>query len=523
VGAAIAIAACSSRPGKWDAKIDTPAQAYGLESAVVVVDDPTHRLVTLLAHADEQLEVKPFAVGHHVLKVTTSPDRARLFALAAGDVPRRSDGDEYPSLTVIDGTTTQPSSARYTMAEPLSNLAIDPLGRYAAAFAGDGTSFVENPNEIVLFDLSRGPDATNPTSRTIRSFGGRPVRLTFTPTLLLPAGPRRLLIVETDQDVAILDLDNAWKPAPPPELTVRLTSGGDTRRISPAQVVVDDGDPARNDDARIGLRTANDTNVVTLQLAAAPAGSPNDFAPTVNLTDVGGIASDIAFVRTDGGLRLAALVPQLASAVLVEPDTSVTSQVKLPSAYQRLSLVTDIVGDGGGTDIALLWSGSTGAASGVAFWTLGKTVGQPYRSVEVLALDATIANVIDVPKPHGTLKLLQTDTNDAFYVLDLKSRTAAPLTTLGQPTLSTSPDGQRIWAFQRGTTNLASVELENLHPIPHLTGPVIDSVFDIARDDTGRSLVAIHSVGAIGATVFDAKNPDTATSRIHSSLLLEGL
>ena len=38
----------------------------------------------------------------------------------------------------------------------------------------------------------------------------------------------------------------------------------------------------------------------------SPPGTPperNDFTPRINLTDVGGIASDIAFVRTDGGLR----------------------------------------------------------------------------------------------------------------------------------------------------------------------------------------------------------------------------
>jgi hypothetical protein len=46
----------------------------------------------------------------------------------------------------------------------------------------------------------------------------------------------------------------------------------------------------------------------------------------VNLTDVGGVPSDIAFVRTDGGLRLAALVPTRSAAVLVDPVTSLTTR-----------------------------------------------------------------------------------------------------------------------------------------------------------------------------------------------------
>ena len=77
------------------------------------------------------------------------------------------------------------------MTEPLANLAIDPVGHWVVAYAGSGgstTSFVQNPNEIVLFDLTQPPGPTNPTSRTIRSFGGSPQRLTFTPRFSSPAG-----------------------------------------------------------------------------------------------------------------------------------------------------------------------------------------------------------------------------------------------------------------------------------------------------------------------------------------------
>ena len=520
----VAGSACHQRSEAWNQSPSQPLTAFGLASATIVLDDPTHRAVALLPRADERLDLTALPVGHQVLAATASPDRSRLFVLSAGDAPRRSGQDQYPSLTVVDAATPAVRATRYDMAEPLSNLAIDPEGHWAAAFAGSGspTSFVENPNEIVLFDMTHAPDASNPISRTIRSFGGTPQRLTFTPTLHLPGGPRRLLVIETDRDVTLLDLDHAADVPPRPEITVRLTNGSDTRVLTPAGVVVDDGDPARTDDARVAVRTSNDSNVVTLQLAASAPGAANDFQPVINLTDVGSVPSDIAFVHTDGGLRVAALVPATTSAVLVDPDTSVTESVSFPAPYASMSIVTGQTGGGaGGTDVALLWN--AGPAGGVAFWTLGVTAGQPYRSVEVLGISDAIQGVLAVPDPHPELRVLETGGASDFYVLDLSTRTAAPLETNGAATLSVSPDGARVWAFVPQSSDLASMSLTTLHPVPLYVDRPIDAVFDVARDDGGRALVVLHGDGNVGATVFDALAPDDATARSYSGLLLEGL
>jgi len=522
---AASIAACSNRPGSWDTPPPAqPLNAYGLSSAAIVLDDPLHRAVALRPRAGQTLDRTELPIGHQLLSAQVSPDLSRLFVLSAGDAPRRSTKDQYPSLTVIDGSGATPSSQRYEMAEPLSNLAIDPEGHWVAAFAGSGnaTSFVENPNEIVLFDLTKPPGSSNPISRTIRSFGGTPQRLLFTPTLHLPAGPRRLLVIETDRDVSLLDLDHAADNPPRPEITVRLTNGSDTRILTPAGAVVDDGDPTRTDDARVAVWTQNDTNVITLQLAPSAQGSPNDFEPVINLTDVGGLPSQLEFVHTDGGLRVAALVPSLTSAVLVEPDTSVTEAVQFPAAYGSLAIVTGVTGSGaGGTDVALLWNANS--SGGVAFWTLGVTAGQPYRSVEVLGISDDVQSVLDVPNPHPELKVLETKSASAFYVLDLSTRTAAPLETMSSATVTVSPDGRRAWAFEPHASELAALDLSTLHPVPLYVDRPIDAVFDVARDDGGRGLVVLDGDGNVGATVFDALSPDTATSRLYSGLLLEGL
>ena len=43
----------------------------------------------------------------------------------------------------------------------------------------------------------------------------------------MPAGKgqRRLLLIETEIDLTMLDLDRAFEASPPPEITVPLTSG----------------------------------------------------------------------------------------------------------------------------------------------------------------------------------------------------------------------------------------------------------------------------------------------------------
>ncbi len=522
-----ALGACGDRLDVFESTIERPVPTFALESQVALVDDGAHRVVVLSPGPDQRLDRASFSVGHNVVHAEVSKDRRRLLLLSTGDVPRRKDKDERPSLTIFE----ENAARRLELESPHSGFSVDPEGRYVALFAapaasGTPASFVENPNEIVIVDLRDGAI----TSRTLRSFGGRPQRVSFTRELQLPAGPRHLLVVETDQDVALLDLDNVRATPRRAEITVRLTSGASAAALRPAAVVVDDGDATRNDDARIGIRIVGDPNVFTLRLVPATPGAeplepdtvPNDFRPEINLTDVGGPPGDITFVRTDAGLRLAAVVPTTKSAVLVDPATSITTKVDLPEAYSRISLITNVVGGGAGSDTALLFG--SGGSRGVAFWSLGRATGdQPFRSVEVIPLAAAIEGLLDVPPPRPELKVLQASGQNQFFVLNLASRTASPLLTLATPSLHVAPDGERLWAFERGRSQLARVTLTDLHPMPLPIDRTIDAVYDVARAGGGRALVAIDPNGGIGATVLDAVVPDTATSRSYYGLLLEDL
>ncbi len=520
---ATGLAGCGGRDAFWSSPLDSAPPAFGLPGAVALVDTGATRVVLLTPGPDQSLTSTSIPVGPNILNAVASPDGKKLFVVSGGH--RGGIGDarpnEPPSLTVIDPSQTNPAQKYLlkTLTDPLAGLAIDPGGHWVVLYAGSGTSqpFVSNPNELVILDVTQPPDKATAITHTLMSFGGRPERFTFTRPLQLPTGLHPLLVVESDQGLSLLQLEHPEIA----EITVPLTNAADTRLLTPAGIAVDVGDAT--DGARIGVRLANDSDVVTLQFVLQPGAdlaTQNGFVPTVNLTDVGGIASDLAFVHTDGGLRLAALVPGLSKATLIDPVTSLTEDVALPAPYQSLSLVTD---PGATVDVALLWNGArTQGQEGVAFWELGHTTGQPYRSIATVGITDTIAKVLDVPAvPMGdTLKVLETSNAASFYVLNLTTRTAAPLlTSTTSIDLSMSPLGDQVWTFIPNGLQVAATRLKDKQPRSLLIERPIGQVFEIQRADGGLSAIVIHDEGGIGATVYDAMTLDDQTRRLYAGLL----
>ena len=534
LGAALGVyAGCGQRNPLWDRPIGA-AQPFALTDAIAVADPQADRVVLLTTDADRHLRRTIVATQRGVSTVMVAPDRSKLFLVSAGDGDGRPPaGQEAQAAALEIVTRDDPHTKLYPLSQPLAGLALDPRGEWAVVYA-DQTSgaLVRNPNELLLVDLrpAAGPDSLYP--HTLRSFGGQPQRFTFTGELNLPGGARRLLVVETEQDVAVLDLLHPKDT----EITIQLTSGQDTRQLHPAGIAVTDGAPAATDDARIAIRLANDPTIIMAQLVP---GTGRDFRPDLNLTDVGGLASDAAFVRTDGGvLALAVLVPSRSKAVLIDPSTSVTVDVALPAPYGRLSLVTDqaaptaAAAGATGVDVALLWNAGAGNSGGVSFWELGKTAGQPYRSVETVGVTTGVTSVLNVGGKHPELKILGTNAA-TFFLLDLKSRTSAPfLTSMAGVTIAPSLAGDRAWAFLPNTTELAAIDLETLHPEDMHIDRAIAKVFEIAAADAdpksgARSLVAWHELGNRGVTVYDGQGATTDASlddrRDYSSVLTEGL
>ncbi|HXJ20517.1 MAG TPA: hypothetical protein VMT03_09815 [Polyangia bacterium] len=537
---ALALAGCGGRSSFWSAPVGSPL-TFSLGSELAVVDTSADRVVVLTPGADQTLTTTAVPVGVDILNAATSPDGKKLFVVSGGHRAQLGDPlpTEPPSITVITDGVAEPQ--RYDLkelTEPLAGLAIDPGGQWVVLYPGTGSSqpYVENPNELLVVDVSKAPGVVPPVVHTLMSFGGHPQRFTFTPPLALPIGVHPLLIVESDQDLSLLQLDDMSQP---PEITVPLTNGSDTRLLAPAGLVVYPGDASSG--AMVGVRLANDTDVVTLQFVpnVDASGNPvgNGFLPTINLNDVGGTASDIAFVRTDSGLRLAALVPTRTKATLIDPVTNLTTDVALPAGYQNLSVVTNALGTPSGcstaaaspsapTDVALLWNGASGQAqtaqSGVAFWALGQAGCQPYRSIDTVGVSDSVAQVLDVPTPNQTLKVLQTRQAAAFCILNLPNRTAQPLETINDGfALAVSPLGDQVWTFIPGGLTVVGTDFANELPRSLLIERAVSGVYELSRPaGSNPAVVVLHDQGGLGATVYDAVTLADSTRRLYSGLLL---
>ncbi|HEY4102662.1 MAG TPA: hypothetical protein VGM44_02185 [Polyangiaceae bacterium] len=514
---------CGGRPSTWD-KTFVPedgssgvSATYGLTGSVAVVDQSLGRVTMLRSPSALNLSVESFDVGRDLANAQVSADRQSLFLLSRGVQPQRNPGDEPPKLMVIDGGIDPSVKQTYTLNEALDQLALDPDNRWAVVYGGSG--LVVNENELLFVDLDKPvSDPTAVAPKTLRSFGQSPDRLTFTETLTIPGiDARRLLIVERDKDIALVDLT---KPTGA-EVTVPLPPADNGSDGSSAQVVYSQDDQAG---VFIGVRVAGSSSVFLLQLTASMQDEPA-FSVVTNLVDVGGFASTIDFVRTSLGLRLVALVGT--NAVLVDPVTAISATATMPAAFTSIRRITaelDPQAGTSGTDIALLYGSNT---TQIAYFTLGGAPGALYRSIEASDIGVGVQDVIDVPGDEfHDRKILETPSKD-FFVLDLTTRQTAPMKTTTGLTLNVSPDGERVWAYQAGSPGFATVDFATLHPISLIAERNINSVFEINAANGARNAVALHFgegyQGGVGATVVDVSNPSTATARFFSGFEFGGI
>ena len=177
-----------------------------------------------------------------------------------------------------------------------------------------------------------------------------------------------------------------------------------------------------------------------------------------------------------------------------------------------------VLGDDESGDVALLWSNN---ANRVAFWSLGRTEGRAFSSLDVLNLETNVGQVLDVPgQSLGHRKLLASP-DQRFFVLDLRARQSFPMFATRNLSLRVAPDGLRAWAFAPNDVLLAKVDLTTLEPTSLEIERGVAQVFDIeSQVGDGRVLVALHSGGARGATLLDAQRPDTAETHFFPGLLL---
>jgi hypothetical protein len=520
---------CGGRPASYDERFEA-GPIVGLQTAVAVMDPALDRVIMLESPSHLELRASYLPVGRGVVNAVASPKKDRLFVLSQGVQPRRHKSDELPSLAVIDTLPKPKVSHTYELSDPFAGLSLDPEDRWALVHAGEG--LVENPNELILVDLER-PNA-EPVVKSIRSFGGRPSKFTFTSELAIPdAEPRRLLIVQTEQDLTLIDLADLDAP----EITVLTPETESTRFSRPDKVVFHDADD--DSDPVLAVSFSNNSSILLIGLVAG--NDQHAFLPQINsIIDVGGQPSAIDFVETDGGLRLAAIVPLARHAALVDPKTTTVDLVPMPAQFTGLTRVTDAIDDTSSfADTALLWRESEGR---VGIWQLDAAIGAPYNSIETFDISVPVGRVLDVPGADqgacadpehcfAQYKIVASSGAGDFYLLDLNRRQASLMVTNGKDlSLSLSPDGERLWAFESDGVGFSQVRFSDLHANSLEAEAPIRGVFDVGRPsmgsesgDSARSAIVLYAGEGLAATVFDGTQPDEAVTRFYGGIAYGGI
>ncbi|HEY3494905.1 MAG TPA: hypothetical protein VGK73_09475 [Polyangiaceae bacterium] len=512
--------ACGERPAAWseDFAVTSPV---GLNDSVAVMDTALNQVMLLSSPSPLALETRVVPVGRNVATMKASPDGQRLLVLSRGVQPRIHDEDERPRLTVIDTEGGARVTREYQLSDPLSGIVLDPELEWAVLYASaEDSRLVSNPNEVLLVHLSHPEEEPQPL--TIQSRGSSPRGFVFTSTLEVPNGePRRLLVVQTEREVTLVDLSQRDQQL----AETQVTQGGLAH--PPAQAVFHDRDVVIDPDdgseytldPQLAVRLEGDSNVLLLELAD-PGGGDRPFRLEANLVDVGGTPSSIDFVRTDHGVRLVALAGGAAS--LVETRTSNVTPVTLSKQFTQIARVTDDLDSSAGADIALLWSANVNS---LGLWNLGASTTTASRGLNTLEIGTGVKGVRDIPgDAYPTVKVIEGQSGN-FWVLDLATRESSPMVTNGsQVSLSFAPDGQRLWAFLPGDHELTSINLGDLHPVTVTAQRPIQGVHDIATATGGRSALAVHEVGGtLGVTLFNALAPDGAETRFYGGLIYGGL
>lgn len=504
-------------------------QVRGLTGSVALLDPNLNQVMMLTSPDKLELRSTRLPVGRDVVRFESSRARDLLFVLSRGVTPRFNPTDEAPQLRVFDGGIEPSELASYELQDPYDQLERDPLGDWLIVHGSKG--LVSNSNELLLVQLPKNGKKTPPVVKTLDSYGGKPQAFVFTTPLTMPDGTKhRLLVVQREKDLAIIDLDDTDAS----EITVGLPQKANGEYASPAGVAYHDG-IAGEVNAMLAVQLRGDSNVYLLTVNP-PLDGGHAFSLDANLVDVGGEPSKLDFVQTakNGGLRLAALVPSKLAAKLVDPASSNVQTVSLPVGFSQIRRITDDVSESSGQDVALLYGAATNK---IAFWQLGTTTGTPYRSIDAYDLGINVGEVLDVPNEESDefadRKILGSGSQSAvqqFYVLDMKQRKSFPLDVLTNLTLNLSPTGQQLWAFQKSSTGFAQLTFDPLQPASLYTQKPIVFVHDFAtqRGAKERSTLALHLLSSNGhqtvaATLFDGNDPNTAQTKFFSELELMGI
>lgn len=515
-------AGCHDRDGALDLSLDTLPPVSTGAAVFFVVPSSARAMVMNLATAEAP--VRSADVGRDPVLVTarvapaTGAARDEALVLSRGARGDLGVSPEPGSLTVLGAAG---SARRYTLGSPFNALAQTADGRYAMTyFRPQSTAgrLLFNPNEVALVDLDAAPSAGNPVLRTVRSFGGVPNDVAFSPSIEINGVARRFAVVLSDAYVTLLDLDHPTRP----EVTVRLTLPEDARAIRPEQVVFDP------EEATIYLRAAASNDIYVLRLNAvtpADAGA-NDYRPTINQLAAGRSPADIALFGEPGARRLLVVSPGSRDARVIDARANTITTVPLDAPASRILLFTAAApGDPSPRLRALLYA-PDGYTQALSFLELTDIDARRAQNVETLNLGRAVQSALPLlDRAVVMLGHANGGGGGQLSLLDLARRTAAPI--FAEVTLSGAQfdsDRRSLWIAPRGSQRVGFIDLQTFRPGELRLDAPADDVIPLRGDTAGRNrVVALHEGAGGWISVIDANDPRRETVRSHRAFLLTDL
>ena len=409
----------------------------------------------------------------------------------------------------------------YTVASPFNALAQNADGRFAVAYFRAGAAserLLSNPNQIAVVDLAAAPSDRNPALRTVRSFGGVPNEVVFSPPMMISGSARTLAVVLSDAYVTLLDLANPARP----EISVRLTLPEDARAIRPTQVLFD------GEQGTVYVRAAASNDVYALRLVPVTPDGPqaNDFRPSINQLAAGLNPSDMALIGAAAERKLLVVSPGSRDARVIDARANTTVTIPLDAAATRILLFTGASPrDPMPAARALLYGAPRGAAA-VSFLELNDITARRGQNVETVALPRSVESLLPLPERDAVMiDHASAEATGQISLLDLTRRTVSPI--LAEVSLTGArfdSDRQRLWVAPRGNTRVGWVDLRTFSPGEvRLDQPVVGVIPLPGPMGAPGRVVALHE-GAEGAlTLLDAADLRRETARTVRGFLLENL
>lgn len=458
----LVLAGCweDDRPIVWDRDREVLGP-ISMKSQVAYIDSALDR-VTLLDLAEDTPRIRTKAIGRRAVVAVPSPDRHFLFVITRGEEAIvKGQVDQPPLFWVIDTQNPDVDPVAYEIGSPFDRIAVAPdnsmVVTYFSASGPDEAGFFRNPNELAVVHLHEPPSATNPTLKTIRSFGSVPEGVMLSPPMIVPgspdATPRTFAFVLSANNLTILDINHPDKR----EVSVRLDLGGPA--VIPREVVF----APNTASAYVRSDNARDVLQVLLQATEPETDAHADFKPLLAELGAGGGPTDIAVYDDPSKERyVLAATPNTGEVVVIHADTAEFRSVPLADPVDR---------------ILLFPTGADVAPTKALFASVGARVPRVHvldlvniqdpltqAKLRTIPLDKPVRDVVPVPG-RDLAMLVHDDARNVLGLLDMETLSTSPLLGIGKlDSYDFSPSGSHLIGATPSVSRIGFVALDNLHP-----------------------------------------------------------